>query len=393
MITILSKIFIKDNKNYNNSKVRNLYGVLCGVVGIVLNVVLFAIKFFAGVISNSVAISADAFNNLSDAGSSFITLIGFKLAAKKPDPEHPFGHGRMEYIAGLIVTAIIAFMGITLFKDSVVKIFAPEETELSFVVILILIISILVKLYMALYNFSVGKKIKSSTMRATGLDSLSDIIATAVALVSMVISHYTNFNIDGYAGILVSLFICYAAFESGKEVIGPLLGQPPTKEFVEQIEEIVLSHDGIVGIHDLVVHDYGPGRVMITLHAEVPANVDVVVSHDVIDTAEEDLESALNCHATIHLDPVEIDNPYINDMKEKVTCIVKGISEEMSLHDFRVVPNGGTHTNILFDVVRTHSVEMNDAEIKSIINKEVKELMGESYFCVIKIDEPYIKQN
>ncbi len=391
MITLLSKIFIKDNKNYTDSKVRNAYGSLCGIVGIILNVLLFGIKFFAGLISNSIAISADALNNLSDAGSSLVTLIGFKLAAKKPDPDHPFGHGRMEYIAGLVVTAIIAFMGITLFKESIGKIFNPELTILNPVVIVILVVSIVVKLYMAFYNMSLSRKINSSALKATGIDSLSDIIATLVVLISMIVTHFTGWSIDGYAGLLVALFICYAAFEAGKDVIGPLLGEPPTKEFVESVEQIVLSHDRIQGIHDLVVHNYGPGRVMVSLHAEVDASEDIVQIHDIIDQTEYELNTKLSCESCIHLDPIETNNPEVNRLKDIVLSIVSEISEEMTMHDFRVVPSGGTHTNIIFDVVKPYSLKMTDKEVMLMISDKVREQIGESYFCVIKVDKPYVK--
>lgn len=391
MITLLSKIFIKDNKNYTDSKVRNAYGSLCGIVGIILNVLLFGIKFFAGLISNSIAISADALNNLSDAGSSLVTLIGFKLAAKKPDPDHPFGHGRMEYIAGLVVTAIIAFMGITLFKESIGKIFNPELTILNPVVIVILVVSIIVKLYMAFYNMSLSRKINSSALKATGIDSLSDIIATLVVLISMIVTHFTGWSIDGYAGLLVALFICYAAFEAGKDVIGPLLGEPPTKEFVESVEQIVLSHDRIQGIHDLVVHNYGPGRVMVSLHAEVDASEDIVQIHDIIDQAEFELNTKLSCESCIHLDPIETNNSEVNRLKGIVLSIVKGISDEMTMHDFRVVPSGGTHTNIIFDVVKPYSLKMTDKEVMLMISDKVREQIGESYFCVVKVDKPYVK--
>lgn len=290
MITLLSKIFIKDRKNYQDTKVRYAYGLLCGIVGIVLNVMLFAIKMVAGILGNSIAITADAFNNLSDAGSSVVTLLGFRLATIEPDPEHPFGHGRIEYISGLIVSGIIILMGFELLKDSVDKIIHPQATAFSGLVLFILIISILVKLYMAFYNRRLAEKIDSAAMRATGMDSLSDVAATGIVLLSMIISHFCGVQIDGICGVIVAVIILIAGFSAGKETVSPLLGQPPEPEFVDEIEKIVMAQEGIVGVHDLVVHNYGPGRVMISLHAEVPANMDIMYSHDVIDLTEHKLD-------------------------------------------------------------------------------------------------------
>ena len=275
MITLLSKIFVNGKENE-----RQAYGTLCSVVGIMLNVMLFAGKYFAGIISHSIAITADAFNNLSDAGSSFITLIGFRFAGKKPDTEHPFGHGRFEYISGFIVSIAILMMGFELGKSSVSKIIHPVAVETGKLSIIILFISVCVKLYMALYNTRIGKKIDSTAMKATAMDSLSDMVATSVVLLSMLIMKFTCLSIDGISGLLVALFILYAGYNAAKDTLGPLLGQPPKKEFVHEIEDIVLSYEDVVGIHDLVVHDYGPGRCMISLHAEVPGDGDIYKLHD-----------------------------------------------------------------------------------------------------------------
>lgn len=388
MITLLAKIFVKEQKD--KSKVRQAYGVLCGVVGILLNVLLFAGKFMAGTISNSIAITADAFNNLSDAGSSFVTLIGFKLAGAKPDPEHPFGHGRMEYVSGLVVAAAILLMAYELIRDSITKIIHPEETEFSTLVLVILVSSILVKLYMSYYNRSIGKKIDSAAMRATATDSLSDTFATLVVLIATLVGHYTDLHIDGWCGVLVGIFILLAGINAAKETLNPLLGQPPEEDFVGEIDRIVMAHDEICGIHDLIVHDYGPGRQMISLHAEVPAEGDILEIHDVIDNVENELRAKLGCDATIHMDPIITSDEHISELKAAVISIVKSIDEVITLHDFRVV-TGPTHTNLIFDVLIPFKFYISDDELTLMIQERVKEKLGNNYFVVMKIDKAYIK--
>ena len=276
MVTLLAKFFIKDEASLPPLKLRQIYGILSGCTGIFLNVLLFLGKFLAGSISHSIAITADAFNNLSDAGSSIVTLIGFRLAAAKPDPEHPFGHGRMEYISGLVVACSILIMGFELLRSSFTKILHPEAIDCSAGTILILTVSILVKLYMSYYNSHIGKRIDSAAMRATAMDSISDTIATSVVLVATLVANFTGLKIDGYCGVLVALFIFYAGISAAKETLDPLLGQPAEPEFVQEIEDLVMSYPMIRGIHDLVVHNYGPGRMMISLHAEVPASLDIL---------------------------------------------------------------------------------------------------------------------
>lgn len=302
MITILEKIFIKEE--YDENKKRNIYGAMCGILGIFLNVLLFAVKFIAGAISGSISITADAFNNLSDAGSSLISLIGFRLAGKKPDPEHPFGHGRMEYISGLIISFVIIIMAYELIKSSIKKIIRPETTEFSIIIVAILVASILVKLYISYYNYKIGKRISSASMRATAYDSISDMISTTVVLIGLFITHFTKLNIDGYCGVIVSLFIFYVGFSSIKATISPLLGQAPSKEYVDRINSIVMCDERILGVHDIIVHDYGPGRKIISLHAEVPSTCSITEIHDLIDDIEHRLADDLNCEATIHMDPV-----------------------------------------------------------------------------------------
>lgn len=386
MIRILEKIFI--SKKPEKEK-RQAYGMLCGVVGILLNVCLFVGKFLAGVISNSVAITADAFNNLSDAGSSFVTLVGFKLAGVKPDPEHPFGHGRIEYVSGLVVAGAILIMAFELVRDSIDKIIHPQETAFSTIALVILAISILVKLYMAYYNKSIGRKINSAAMRATSLDSLSDACATTVVLISALIAEIFHVRIDGWCGALVGLFIFYTGISAAKETLDPLLGQPPEKEFVEKVERLVMQEDMVRGIHDLVVHDYGPGRLMISLHAEVPADRSILEIHDMIDNLEKRIREEMNCEAVIHMDPVVVGDPLIEKLKRTEKGILAEIDNKLSLHDFRVVM-GPTHTNLIFDVVIPFKFKLSDEELIEQLNSRTKELLGEEYFLVVKVDKAYI---
>lgn len=389
MVTLLARLCIKNYKEYGDTKVRERYGILSGCVGILLNVMLFALKFFAGLVSHSIAITADAFNNLSDAGSSVITLLGFKLSSAEPDPEHPFGHGRLEYLSGLLVSGIIIIMGFELCRDSIDKILHPQDMVFSPLVIIILLTSIAVKLYMGYYNRSLADKLDSAAMRATATDSMSDSLATFIVLVSTVFCEFTSLRIDGYCGLIVAAIVIWAGISAGKETLDPLLGQPPEAEFVEQIESIVESQEGIIGLHDLVVHDYGPGRVMISLHAEVPANVDVMISHDVIDRTEHILKKELHCEAVIHMDPVVTDDPRVNHLRQEVKKIVEGWNEKASIHDFRVV-FGHTHTNLVFDVVVPYQVKMTEYEITEQLQKKVSEQIGKEYFIAIDIDRKYI---
>ena len=387
MISLLAKLWIKDYKNVTDAKVREAYGVLCGGMGIALNILLFLGKFLAGTISGSIAITADAFNNLSDAGSSFITLIGFKLGSQKPDPEHPFGHGRMEYLSGLAVAVLIIVMALELFKSSFDKILHPEVLECSAVIVLILLASIAVKIYMAIYNHNVGKKIHSAAMGATAKDSMSDTIATTVVLISTIVGAIWGIPIDGYCGVLLSILIFMAGIGAIKDTVGPLLGTAPDKEFVERIEEIVMAHDIVKGMHDLVVHDYGPGRVMISLHAEVPHTEDILVIHDEIDNIEEELGDKLNCEAVIHMDPIIMDDEKVNEVKEYVRNIVCQVGEELNFHDFRMV-SGNSHTNLIFDVVVPFKYRMSDEVIKKAIQEAIW-VNYPRYNAVIHIDHAY----
>ena len=387
MISILSRIFIKNHANTSDPGVRRAYGVLCGAVGIFLNVLLFAAKYLAGTLTGSIAIVADAFNNLSDAGSSIITLLGFKLAAKKPDRDHPYGHGRFECIAGLVVSFVILMMGFDLAKTSVTKILHPEAVDFSILSICILIGSILVKLYMSLYNRAVGKRISSAAVLATATDSISDVCATTMVLAATLIARFTGVNIDGWAGAIVSLVILWAGYNAAKDTIDPLLGQAPDPEFVQRIADIVNRYPEVVGIHDLAVHDYGAGRVMISLHAEVPSSGDIMALHDVIDTIERDLQEELNCSAVIHMDPISTDDALITSTRELLKeRIHEAISPDVSIHDFRMVP-GPTHTNVIFDAVVPYEFPQSDEQVREEISKLVRALEGD-YFAVVTIDHP-----
>lgn len=384
MVTLLAKIFVRDNGE--KKAVRQVYGMLCGVLGIVLNVMLFTGKFIAGLLSNSIAITADAVNNLSDAGSSFVTLVGFKLAGQKPDTEHPYGHGRMEYISGLVVAGAILLMGYELAKDSVSKIITPQETEFSWLIVGILLASICVKLYMFFYNNAVAKKIESPAMAATAKDSLSDSVATGVVLLSALVGHYTSIKIDGYCGLLVALLIFYAGYGAAKDTLNPLLGQKASEEFEQEIEDLVMAHEEICGIHDLFVHDYGPGRQIISLHAEVSADSNIMMIHDVIDNIENELQKKLGCDVTIHMDPIVTNDEHVTEMKANVLNVVKMIDERMTLHDFRMV-EGPSHTNLLFDVVAPFDLKMTDDALEKEVFAKTQEVLGEHYFTVIKVDK------
>lgn len=391
MIKLLAKLFIENSSNYTDNNVRSAYGYLCGIVGIVINVFLFGGKFLAGFISGSVAVTADAFNNLSDAGSSVISLIGFRLASQKPDPEHPFGHGRFEYIASLIISMIIILMGFELGKDSVGRIVTPEKVEYSALTFAILGVSILAKFYMFIYNNSIGKKIDSATLKATATDSISDTLSTFAVLVSAILGRTTGILIDGWVGLVVAGFIMFAGISSAKETIDSLLGTPPDEEFCKKVEDIVLSHDGMIGIHDMIVHNYGPGRVFISLHAEVPSDGNFVDIHDTIDNIEHDIMRETGCLATIHMDPVDVRDEETAKMKAKVAEIISATDERITFHDFRMV-SGPTHTNVIFDIVVPHDYKLSDNEIAKIIADKIHS-HNERYFAVIDVDKDFTAHN
>lgn len=387
MVSLLAKIFIKDHDNTSDQRVRQSYGVLCGGVGILLNIFLFAGKMLAGIFSGSIAITADAFNNLSDAGSSVITLAGFKMAGQKPDSDHPFGHGRLEYISGFLVSVVILIMAFELLKTSVEKVIHPKAIECSPMIIGILIMSILVKIYMFYYNKRVSSKIDSAAMDAAAKDSLSDTVATLVVLVTALLAYYTDVQIDGFCGIVVALFVFWTGYEAARETISPLLGQPPEPEFVAGVERIILSYgaQGVQGFHDLVVHNYGPGRVMLSVHVEVPAEGDILVLHDMIDEIEHRLAEELHCNAVIHMDPVCLSDGTTNELRSKVARIIAGMEGDVQFHDFRIV-HCNTCIKLAFDVVVPYQYGMSDREIVEYIQSKVAEI-GENYVVVIEVDK------
>ena len=388
MITLLARLFIRDRDKVADAGVRRAYGMLCSLTGIGLNVLLFLGKYLAGRLSGSIAMTADAFNNLSDAGSSVITLLGFRMAAKKPDPGHPFGHGRIEYISGLVVSGLILLMGVELGKSSVEKILHPEAVDFSLLAVGILVASIAVKLYMYLYNRRIGRRISSAAMEATATDSLSDAIATTAVLAAMLVGRFTSLMIDGWVGLVVACFILFSGYQAAKETLGPLLGQPPEEELISQIRDITLSHQEIVGIHDLVVHDYGPGRLMISLHGEVPGDGNIFELHDVIDQAEKELKDKLGCDAVIHMDPIATDDEEVNITRRSVAELCKDIHEDLSIHDFRMV-KGPTHTNLIFDVVIPFALKLSDKEVTDEIRKRISQ-KWDNYYAVIEVDHSYV---
>ncbi|WP_455582689.1 cation diffusion facilitator family transporter [Dysosmobacter sp.] len=384
MISLLARLLIKEKEGAAG---RKAYGILCGAVGIAFNILLFLGKFFAGTLSGSIAITADAFNNLSDAGSSFVTLLGFQLAGQKADSSHPFGHGRIEYLSGLGVAMLILLMGVELAKSSLKKILHPQPVDSSLLVIVILCVSIGVKLYMFLYNRRLGKKLNSAAMQATALDSLSDSVATSAVLLATLAGHFTDLMIDGWCGILVAAFILWSGFSAAKETIDPLLGTPPTHEFVEKIRDLVMAHQGILGLHDLIVHDYGPGRVMISLHAEVSASENVLELHDEIDNVEKELRERLGCEAVIHMDPIITDDGITEQTRKRVAALVHCIDDAINIHDFRMVA-GPTHTNVIFDAVVPFHFRLSDSEVEEKIKTAVRTLDG-NYYAVVNVEKSY----
>ena len=389
MIKLLAKIFIKNHNDYQNEKVRSQYGILCGAFGIFLNAVLFTLKFVFGTLAASVAMVADAFNNLSDAASSVVQILGFKLSTKKPDPDHPFGHGRIEYISGLVVSFLILYMGVALLKDSVLSIMHPKKPDTSILSIVIMGIGVLVKLYMYLYNHLISRKIDSVAMDVVAKDSLNDVISTGVVIIAIIGSRFTTLPLDGIGGVVVAAFILKTGFEAAADTVAPLLGTAPSAELVYQIEEELMKHKPIIGMHDLVVHDYGPGRMMISLHAEVPGNLNIFSLHAVIDIAEHDISVRFNCHVVIHMDPVDTENKRLAELKEILAEEIVKVNPELKYHDVRMVP-GDTHTNLIFDVVKPYSCILTDDQLKQVIHEAVHARCPDVY-CAITVDQPFVK--
>ena len=387
MVGILIRILVNDYNNIRDEKVRRGYGIVCGWVSIMLNIVLCCIKVFAGILSGSIAITTDAVNNLSDAGSSLVNIIGFKLSGKKPDPEHPFGHGRFEYVAGMIISILIIVCGVELGKTSVARIIEPLEIYTSKTVFIVLIVGIAVKMYMFLYDRKYGEKTDSPILKAAAVDSFTDVIATTAVLISVVIYEFTGKTVDGWCGLIVAVIIIYSGVSSVKDTIDPLLGSKPDPKYVGLIEKYVLAQRGVMGMHDLIIHNYGPGRSMISLHVEVSDQSDIVEAHDLIDNIERKLKEVLNCECIIHMDPISTDDSVAGRMRDFTRIIVTNVDPKLKINDFRMV-QGVTHTNLIFDLVIPHGLELSDDEIVDRIKSKVRELPG-SHYAVINVEKPY----
>ena len=387
MTSFLIKHFIPRYQETKDPAVRQRYGILGGVVGIICNLLLCGAKIVMGLITGAISIVADGINNLSDAGSCVVSLLGFKMSGKPADDKHPFGHGRVEYISGLIVSFIILLMAVELIKTSVEKILHPQAAVFSWVTLAVLGLSVAVKLWMGLFNRKLGKKIDSAVLRAAAMDSISDVCATGAVLAGFLISYWTHLNLDGYLGVLVALFIAYSGILTARETLNLLLGQAPDPELVKSIEDTVLTYPDIVGIHDLIVHNYGPGHLVASLHAEVPCDVDILKIHDVIDLAERDLKAKFDCEAVIHMDPIVTDDKETNEVRQKIAAIVKLIDSSVTIHDFRMV-KGPTHTNLIFDVVVPHQFRLTDEEVVEALRQGVKAL-DPKFEIVVNVDKSY----
>ena len=388
MISILARLFLKP-EGKTEAQLRRGYGILCGAVGVFLNLLLFLGKLAAGLVTASIAITADAFNNLTDAASSIVTLVGFRLAGQEADEEHPFGHGRMEYLSGLVVAMLILLMGFELAQSSVGKILHPVPAEGGPWVTAILCAAIAVKLYMAFYNRRIGKRIGSTAMEAAALDSLSDCAATAVVLAASIAERYTSLALDGWGGLLVALFILWSGVQAAKTTTDPLLGTPPSPEFVEELRALVLSHEPILGVHDIIVHDYGPGRRMISLHAEVPASGELLALHSRIDHVERELRDRLGCEAVIHMDPVCTDDGVTQETRQRVEALVRCIDGNISIHDFRMVPREGKgHTHVIFDAAVPFDFRLSDKEVEEKIKSAVRAL-DSGFQAKVRVERSY----
>lgn len=383
----LVKKFIKDYDNIQDMKVRGRYGVLSAVVGIICNVILFAGKFIIGALSNSISILSDGFNNLSDCASCVVTIIGYKMAAKPADKDHPFGHGRIEYLTSLVIAVVILLVGCELFRSSVTKIIHPEMIEFSYVALGVLIFSILVKIWMGVFNRSLGKRIQSGVLLATSKDSFNDVFATLAALAALLASRWTSAPVDGVMGVLVSLFILISGFGIVKETVNQLIGRPADEELVEQLQELVLQCPLALGMHDLIIHSYGPGNLIGSVHVEVDYKENIMLIHEKIDALEREIYEQLNILITIHMDPVETDNEQLNRYRQIIAELVKEIHHGFSIHDFRMVP-GIEYTTLIFDLLIPYECEMSEDEIQKTINHKL-EKREEKYYTVITFDKSF----
>ena len=390
MMKLLAKLFIKDSDHYSDNAVREKYGFLTGFVGIILNVLICSAKIIIGVLTMSISVIADGINNLSDAGSSVITVLSFKLSNKPVDKKHPFGHGRVEYVAAMLVSVIIIVVGVELIISSVKSILSPEKAAITTATFIVLAVSVAIKIYMFLYNYLWSKKLDSAVMKATAYDSIGDAVSTTIVLVCAVIGKYSSVILDGFAGIAVALFISATGVRSFLEIMNDLLGKPPKKEFVDEVEKFVLQHDIVCGVHDVVVHDYGPGRVMLSLHAEVPAETDILAAHDAIDAIEHGLSDAFKCHATIHMDPVMSD-PESRRLRSETLAEIRNISSDITMHDFRVSESKDDprKKSIAFDIVVPYELKMTEREVEEILYNVLTE-KEPTYSVSIQVDRPFV---
>lgn len=388
MTQLLVRLFIKDYDHVEDFKVREAYGLLGSIVGIIVNLILCLSKLGIGALFGSVAILADGFNNLSDAGSSIVSLVGFKLSSKPADENHPYGHARMEYLSGLGVSFIILLLGLELIRSSFGKILSPEPLNFSWLMVIVLVFSILVKAWLFVFNRKLGKRIQSTTMIATATDSLNDVLATSAVLIALVIAHVFDLHLDGYMGVVVGAFIFYSGFQLIKETINPLLGEAPSQELIDKVHHKLLSYPNVCGYHDLVLHSYGPNRYFASVHAEVPADAHLLECHDVIDNIEKDFAKEMGINLVIHLDPIVTDDEISNELQYKVLQIVQKIDPNLSIHDFRLVV-GQTHTNLIFDVLVPVGLHMHASQLAQIIDQEVKKI-DSSYYTVITVDTNYV---
>ncbi|MDQ0149496.1 cation diffusion facilitator family transporter [Eubacterium multiforme] len=386
----LVKTFIKNSEDTKDRNVRNNYGFLGGVIGIIVNVILFIIKFSVGMLVSSIAVTADAFNNLSDAGSSVITIAGFKMANMPADEKHPFGHGRMEYLSALVVAFMVMLVGLQFVKSSFEKILHPEVIHFEWIPFILLIVSIFLKLWLAIFNRFIGKKIDSGALKASSVDALGDVFSSSCVAISILAAKFISVPIDGYIGIIVAFIIVYSGFTLVKETINPLLGEAPDPELVKSIEDMMLSYDHIIGVHDLIVHNYGPGRCMASAHAEIPSDIDIMEIHNIIDKAERDISKKLNIYLVIHMDPICLSDDEINTAYKEVSRIIKYNPLIKSIHDFRIVGEGN-EKNLIFDVVvnsKYLSKISSEEKLKGEIIEAIKELHPQ-YNCIITIDHDY----
>jgi len=391
MRRFLIKTFIKDYENVKDLKVREQYGKLAGVVGIITNLLLCVSKIGIGLVVNSIAIIADGVNNLTDTASSAITLIGFKLASKPGDAEHPYGHARFEYLTGMVVSLLIIVLGIKLLTTSFDKVLHPDPLQFSLVSVFILLLAIGVKVWQSLFNVRTGEDIHSSTLKATGMDSRNDVIATSAVLLSVLFGKFSGLQLDGYMGCLVALFIIYSGIQLIRETASPLLGKAPDPELVKEIEDRICSETGVLGIHDLVVHDYGPGRIFASVHVEVDAYGDLIQSHDMIDNIERTTSEDLKIHLVVHMDPLETQDPLTIELKEIISDLLSNLDGVVGFHDLRVVA-GYTHSNIIFDIVISPDCTLKEGIIKNYVVDQLQ-LLDKTYYVVINFDKSYVKNN